>query len=52
MACCILVLQYSAAEQLVYVLTLLKSVPLHTKKALGGEEIQLILIHDLGIRWG
>jgi hypothetical protein len=29
-----------------------KAVPLHSTKALGGEEVQLLLIHDLGARWG
>jgi hypothetical protein len=27
-----------------------KAVPLHTTEALGGEEVQLLLIHDLGTR--
>jgi hypothetical protein len=30
----------------------LKAVPLHTMKALEGEEVQLLLILDLSIRWG
>jgi hypothetical protein len=29
-----------------------KAVPIHAMKALGGEEIQLLLILDLGTRWG
>jgi hypothetical protein len=29
-----------------------KAVPLHAMKALGGEAIQLLLILDLGTRWG
>jgi hypothetical protein len=29
-----------------------KAVPLHAMEALGGEEVQLLLIHDLGTRWG
>jgi hypothetical protein len=29
-----------------------KAVPLHATKELGGVEVQLLLIHDLGIRWG
>jgi hypothetical protein len=28
-----------------------KAVPRHPMKAHGGEEIQLLLIHDLGTRW-
>jgi hypothetical protein len=28
-----------------------KAVPLHTT-TVGGEEVQLLLIHDLGTRWG
>jgi hypothetical protein len=28
------------------------AVPLHATKALGGEEAELLLILDLGIRWG
>jgi hypothetical protein len=30
---------------------MVKAVPLHTMEALGGEEVQLLLIHDLGTRW-
>jgi hypothetical protein len=29
-----------------------KAVPLHATKTLGGEEVQLLLILDLGTRWG
>jgi hypothetical protein len=29
-----------------------KSVPLHAMEALGGDEVQLLLILDLGTRWG
>jgi hypothetical protein len=29
-----------------------KAVPLHAMEALGGEEIELLLILDLGTRWG
>jgi hypothetical protein len=29
-----------------------KPVPLHALEALGGEEVQLLLIHDFGIRCG
>jgi uncharacterized protein YpmS len=29
-----------------------KAVPLHATEALGGEEVQLLLTHDLGTRWG
>jgi hypothetical protein len=29
-----------------------KAVPLHAMKALGEEEVYLLLIHDLGTRWG
>jgi hypothetical protein len=29
-----------------------KAVPLHAMEALGGEEVYLLLIHDLGTRWG
>jgi hypothetical protein len=29
-----------------------KAVPLHTMKGLGGEEVYLLLILDLGTRWG
>jgi hypothetical protein len=29
-----------------------KAVQLHTMEALGGEEVQLLLILDLGTRWG
>jgi hypothetical protein len=29
-----------------------KAVPLHTMKALVGEGVYLLLIHDLGTRWG
>jgi hypothetical protein len=29
-----------------------KSVPLHAMEALGGEEVYLLLIHDLGTRCG
>jgi hypothetical protein len=29
-----------------------KTVPLHAMQALGGEEVWLLLIHDLGTRWG
>jgi hypothetical protein len=29
-----------------------KAVPLHAMVALGGEEVQLLLILDLGTRWG
>jgi hypothetical protein len=28
-----------------------KAVPLHATKVLGGEEVQLLLILDLGSRW-
>jgi hypothetical protein len=28
------------------------AVPLHAMEALGGKEVQLLLIHDLGTRWG
>jgi hypothetical protein len=28
-----------------------KAVPLHATKALGGEEVQFLLIHDVGTRW-
>jgi hypothetical protein len=28
-----------------------KAVPLHAKEALEGEEVYLLLIHDLGTRW-
>jgi hypothetical protein len=30
----------------------LKAVPLHAMKALEGEEVQLLLILDLGTGWG
>jgi hypothetical protein len=33
-------------------LQLAKAVPLHATKALGGEEVQLLLILDLGTTWG
>jgi hypothetical protein len=29
-----------------------QAVPLHAMEALGGEEVYLLLIHDLGTRWG
>jgi hypothetical protein len=29
----------------------IKAVPLHAMKAFGGEEVQLLLILDLGTRW-
>jgi hypothetical protein len=29
-----------------------KAVPLHTMEALGGRGVYLLLIHDLGTRWG
>jgi hypothetical protein len=29
-----------------------KAVPLHAMEALQGEEVYLLLIHDLGTRWG
>jgi hypothetical protein len=29
-----------------------KAVPLHAMEALGGEDVQLLLILDLGTRWG
>jgi hypothetical protein len=29
-----------------------KAVPLHAMEALGGEEVELLLILYLGIRWG
>jgi hypothetical protein len=29
-----------------------KAVPLHTLEAKGREEVYLLLIHDVGTRWG
>jgi hypothetical protein len=29
-----------------------KAIPLHATEALGGEEVYLLLILDLGSRWG
>jgi hypothetical protein len=29
-----------------------KAVALHTMEALGGEEVEILLIRDLGTRWG
>jgi hypothetical protein len=29
-----------------------KAVPLHAMEAFGGRGVQLLLIHDLGTRWG
>jgi hypothetical protein len=33
------------------VTTFKKAVPLHAMEVLGGEDVQLILILDLGLRW-
>jgi hypothetical protein len=31
---------------------IIKAVPLHAMEALGGEKVYLLLILDLGTRWG
>jgi hypothetical protein len=36
----------------ILVIAMYKAVPLHAMEALGGEEVYLLLILDLGTRWG